>query len=624
MKKILLCPLTLCLCMLVIAPASAGPPSSFIKGPYLQNPQTNAVTVMWETKKASDSTVEYGIDPSLGLVKSVPEQVLVHEVSLGNLQSSATYYYRIRSGKSISPINIFTTAPDPASEELVRVVAYGDSRSHPEIHKSVVNGIMDAYPDLVLHVGDYVLNGTLYEEWGVQFFDPAADLMVNTPIFTTLGNHEYNSHWYYDFFALPGGEQWYATTYGAMRIICLDTNTYFYPGREQYEWLVSELQSPECQDAPWRIVFFHDPVYSSGEYGGNPAVQGHLVPLFEEYGVDVVLNGDCHSYERSFKDGVAYVVTAGGGAPLYPVNITENPYQRYAASVHHYCVLDVTPSKIRIEARTPDGDVFDSTRLPQVHDVSIKSIKTLPWTRTNDTLSVEVLVGNPGGFEENNVEVTLRNLTTDVIIGTDFIGSMAPESHQEVSFAWSPDDTGEFRLEAKVSAVPGEAPADMVNNAAAADVKVVSAGAREHTAIQDIPVEGDVAGSYLDTSAKDADHESITEIVTKGKPSKRLSYLEHRWQLEVSPGAETTLFLKAHREAEDAGDTFSFAYSTDNQTFAHMLTVSQTSENGDYLRYDLPPGLSGSLYVRVQDDDRTKGNGLADAVHVDHMVILSD
>ena len=94
-----------------------------------------------------------------------------------------------------------------------------------------------------MHTGDLVSDGDSYTDWSTQFFAPAAELIANTPFFPVLGNHENDAPYYYDYFSLPGNEQYYAITYGPARIIGLDTNADFSPSSAQYAWLVDELQS---------------------------------------------------------------------------------------------------------------------------------------------------------------------------------------------------------------------------------------------------------------------------------------------------------------------------------------------------------------------------------------------
>jgi 3',5'-cyclic AMP phosphodiesterase CpdA len=121
----------------------------------------------------------------------------------------------------------------------------------------------------------------------------------------------------------------------------------------------------------------HHPPYSSGSHGVVEAteaisasetnvilnVREYLVPLFEEYNVDLVFCGHDHLYERSYKNGVHYIVSGGGGAPLYEVNQTPNPYQKYAVSCNHYCIVEVSFDNVTVAAYTKEGILFDQMSL---------------------------------------------------------------------------------------------------------------------------------------------------------------------------------------------------------------------------------------------------------------------
>jgi hypothetical protein len=79
--------------------------------------------------------------------------------------------------------------------------------------------------------------------------------------------------------------------------------------------------------------------------------------VFERYHVDMVFNGHDHDYERSIVNNVTYIVTGGGGSPLY--NNGHSPWTVYSEKTYHYCLLSVNSSTVTFEAKKPDGSVFD-------------------------------------------------------------------------------------------------------------------------------------------------------------------------------------------------------------------------------------------------------------------------
>ncbi len=358
---------------------TTGPPRSVTitlpdvpkKGLYLQNVTQDSIVIMWETDTTTGSRVDYGIAaPDEYFVEDATE-VTIHEVQLTGLTPNTTYYYTVTWGESTSVTSTFTTAP--ATPRSFRFVVYGDSRDFPADHTAVVQGIINSEPEFVLHTGDLVSDGMTKSLWGTEFFTPARDLMINTPLYPVLGDNENNASWFYDFLSLPDNgsttdpERWHAFTYGNVRFIGLDTNVNYSSGSDQYNWLEAELQSSEYKSADWHIVYFHHPPYTAGsEYSDDEDVQTHLVPLFEQYGVDMVLNGHTHAYERYFDNGIYYIVTGGGGADLDTLLTDEVvPIRQLGESVHHHCVIDVgVPAKtLTLRARYNHGEEFDTITL---------------------------------------------------------------------------------------------------------------------------------------------------------------------------------------------------------------------------------------------------------------------
>jgi 3',5'-cyclic AMP phosphodiesterase CpdA len=292
------------------------------------------------------------------------EKTKFHEISLQGLIPDASYEYQVSMDgiSQWSPARpaFFTTAPD--ASQTFRAVIYGDSRTRSEVHREVIESIAKNEPDILLHTGDFVEFGMNYEGWDEEFFHPAADLLAYVPLYPVLGNHEYNGEgWmvYYDIFSPPGNEQWYAFSYGCARFVILDSNFNFKPKGEQYTWLVEELQSPGYLDSKWQIVLLHHPPYTSGSHRGDEVpIAEYLVPLFEANGVDLVFSAHNHHFERSFKDGIYYIVTAGGGAWLYNfTNEDLNPYSQVRNKIHHHTTLDFYCSDDYLEFNAWDLDL---------------------------------------------------------------------------------------------------------------------------------------------------------------------------------------------------------------------------------------------------------------------------
>ncbi len=147
--------------------------------------------------------------------------------------------------------------------------------------------------------------------------------------------------------------------------------------------------------------------------------------------------------------------------------------------------------------------------------------------------------------------------------------------------------------------------------------------ASDSYANSDIPVKGNVSGTYADTHVLDGTLQTITERSSGGKPSRRYSQLEHKWAFQVQPGTAVTFFAEVFATASDDGDAFTFAWSTDDLTYSDMFTVDDASAPAQ--SYSLDPATGGTVYVRVADTDRTAGtSGALDSILVDQMFIRTD
>jgi HEAT repeat protein len=332
-----------------------------IKGPYLQFSNPEEMIVLWETDVPGPSRVDYGQTATFGHYIDQTAPVTLHRVVLRALALEGIYHYQIRSGDVQAGPFTFRSAVHDSTPFTFAV--FGDSRTSAEQSSAVGRQMASHQPHFLLHSGDLVSNGAVYEQWEEQFFSPLGEVLARIPFFPVLGNHEQNSVHFYNFF--PSGS-WYSFEYGNACFIALDTNTAsggFEPGTEQYGWLQRTLEETS---ALWRIVWFHHPPYSSGNHGCSIEQQEALAPLLERYQVDMVFNGHDHIYERSFpmragrredESGIIYVVTGGGGAPLYPVDAGE--WTGFATSTHHYCAVSIDGPHLRLQVCDLNGDVVD-------------------------------------------------------------------------------------------------------------------------------------------------------------------------------------------------------------------------------------------------------------------------
>jgi hypothetical protein len=137
----------------------------------------------------------------------------------------------------------------------------------------------------------------------------------------------------------------------------------------------------------------------------------------------------------------------------------------------------------------------------------------------------------------------------------------------------------------------------------------------------EIEVSGRISGSFLDTHVNNGITQSITEVETRGKPTERYSYLEHKWLINVQPGESVIFYANTWAPVSTDGDTFIFAYSPDDVNYVDMFTTTANSDGDNYQTYSLPSSTSSTVYIRVVDTDRTPGNRSPDTIFVDHLYI---
>jgi len=337
--------------------------------PYLQNVTTTSITIKWETIIPFPGTVEYGEDKNFKNKKNEDTPVKLHEIKLTNLRVATTYYYRVSYGETTLKPASFTTTPEPGTRNW-RLVAYGDNRTYPETHRKIVNQIIQLNPSIIIHSGDLVSRGDEYEHWKEQYFDPMRGLAENITVFPCLGNHERNSNYYYDYMSLPdeNEEVYYSFDYGNAHIIALNSNADDAPfglGETQTQWLIKDLE--ENKDAEWKIVFFHHPLFRCSPTRGIEPQRWVWQEVFEKHGIDMVINGHDHYYQRTYaignyqgkpSRGVYHFISGGGGAPNYPV--VPKIHVAYRRSVHHIILFDFQGDRVVGRSIDSDGNVFDA------------------------------------------------------------------------------------------------------------------------------------------------------------------------------------------------------------------------------------------------------------------------
>lgn len=260
-----------------------------------------------------------------------------------------------------APVQLSGPAKAPARAKFT-FVAYGDTRTDAVAHRAVIAEIIKLKPEFVLQSGDLVARGSSAAQWE-EFDEITAPLRAaRIAYYPARGNHDEGGTLYEAHVREPfdsGNKNFYAVTRHRCRFIIVDEYQEYGPGSLQYRWLENEMARAR-KSAVNTFVLMHEAPWSVGPHGPNEDVQQRLHPLFVRFKPRVVFCGHDHLYYRTVRDGVPYVVSGGGGAPLYaPVNRKVALAGDVYASAHHVVKCDVDGGRVTLTALTPDGRVLD-------------------------------------------------------------------------------------------------------------------------------------------------------------------------------------------------------------------------------------------------------------------------
>lgn len=264
------------------------------------------------------------------------------------------------SASSVGPPSETTPAApiSPGDPPLVRLAAAGDVGTGDEAAHRTAATMDDQEAEgdyhAVLLLGDNVYPNGDPNELERTVFGPFAAVLDNgTQLLAALGNHDVrdgNADAHREAIGMPA--RWYATRIDDVLIVTLDSTRPDDAG--QREWLQQTLAS---SDAPWTIAIMHHPPYSGGSHGSSIDVRDAFTPTFERHGVQLVLAGHDHDYQRSEPiNGVTYLVS-GGGAKLRAAGYAD--FTAVAWSTHHYLDIAVWDDRMVVRPIDHDGREFD-------------------------------------------------------------------------------------------------------------------------------------------------------------------------------------------------------------------------------------------------------------------------
>ncbi len=383
--------------------------------PHMVMQTQNSITLKWQSPKEEKGRVYYGFAPkSLNDVSLEQEETSKHSVTLTNLKECTKYFYKVDSdslkidneGRSFSTLC--------KNSDFQRLWVIGDSgergTGQAAVYKQMLKYIHDDFTQLNmwLLLGDNAYGSGTQKQFNIALFEPYKELVKRFVPWAVTGNHDARRWAFYNIWDFPqkgesGGvashdKRFYSIDNGNLHIVMLDSeNPSLAQDADMANWLRRDLKA---DTKPWTIVIFHSPPYTDGGHKSDDDFNsmGHMkymrenfVPIFDEYGVDLVLSGHSHDYERSKLmvshigksdtfDAKKHLVQDNDSCYTKPLAKTKNSGTVYLvcgssskldnASLKHPAmpfsfekmgsvILEVTPTTLHSKFLTIDGKIAD-------------------------------------------------------------------------------------------------------------------------------------------------------------------------------------------------------------------------------------------------------------------------
>ena len=381
--------------------------AALVRQPYLQNIQETRASILWTTQDEGSGTVTATDQQGRAFTVAASVQTFLpaqtglsatyyqYQADLSGLRANSEYTYTITVDGQVlasdpTQFHFRTAGPGPFS-----FLVFGDSGADSAEQLSLVQSMM-AEPDVAfaVHVGDLAYASGAFAEFESNHYAPNAPLMRQLALFSTPGNHDYVTDSAAPYLAgvvtplsgvpVSDSGRYYSFDWGNAHFVSLDSNLLMTSSAQQMlAWLDSDLAATRQH---WRIVFLHHPPYPTGFHVGDPvciAVCQNVVPVVERHGVQLVLSGHEHGYERSYPlannmpvdppaPSTMYIITGGGGASLESVGSL--PQCAMSVETFNYLRVDVEGKSLRLRSFGLDGEEVDDVSLGSAVGMKISRV----------------------------------------------------------------------------------------------------------------------------------------------------------------------------------------------------------------------------------------------------------
>ncbi len=335
-----------------------------LTGPYVVLTGPQQAMVGFRLHREVHASVEWTAESGAHGTQAARRDGDSYIVALENLPRGPLIKYEVKVDGAVMGDGTFRVGPAPGDTKL-RFAVFGDTRTNHQVHRSVIDPLAREKLDFYLHTGDMVERGGKDDLW-ITFFQIERPLMLKTPVFPAIGNHDLGNRGYYihQFFLdrWNDSKNYYSYDWGNVRLIALDLEIVCERLCAQYKFVERKL-AEGAADNKILILFMHSPPYSSGAHGSDLQLQPVIKELAKRYGVELVVTGHDHDYERSKSiDGTTYIVSGSAGAPIRPIR--PQSYTAKARTEPHYVLVDVDGDKLSIRAVNLRNEVFDHVTIP--------------------------------------------------------------------------------------------------------------------------------------------------------------------------------------------------------------------------------------------------------------------
>ncbi|WP_293925148.1 purple acid phosphatase family protein [Sphingobacterium sp. UBA6320] len=299
------------------------------------------------------------------------------QVTFARLKAGTVYAYRVGDGENWSAWNQFRTADLKGGFSFIYL---GDAQN--DLRSKWSRSIRKAFQQepnarFIVHAGDLINRSNNDSEWG-EWHEGVGFIHQMIPAVPTPGNHEYrrdslgqlvlDPHWKMQFHLPKNGpadmqDAVYYLDYQDVRMISLNSQLIMLDSiaaQKQEQWLMDVLASSK---AKWNIVVMHHPVYSTAKNRDNTILRERFRPIFEKYGVDLVLQGHDHTYARGTAGQVRPVYLLSVAGPKMYGSDSERWMEVSGAQTQLYQVIRVTDEKLYFSSYKLNGQLFDSFEL---------------------------------------------------------------------------------------------------------------------------------------------------------------------------------------------------------------------------------------------------------------------